>query len=71
MSMDPTYLIIAFFFGMIGMGYFMYGKKQNRPGPLIAGIILMVYPYIVTDPLQMILIGIGAMALPLIIGRFL
>jgi len=65
-----TYIIIAFLFGTIGMGYFMYGKKQNNPGALIAGVILMGYSYMVTDPLYMIIIGIGAMALPFLTARF-
>ena len=69
--MDPVYLGLAFFFGMIGMGYFMFGKKQGNPGALVAGIILMCYSYIVTEPIPMILIGIGAMGLPFLIAYFL
>ena len=69
--MDPLYLTLAFIFGIIGMGFFMFGKKQGNPGALVAGIILMGYSYIVTDPLQMVLIGIAAMCLPFFITYYL
>ena len=31
--------------GSVGMGLFVYGKKQRRGSHLVAGILLMVYPY--------------------------
>lgn len=70
-SISGTYLFLAFLFGTIGMGYFMFGKKQGNPGALVAGVILMGYSYVITDPLQMTIIGICAMALPWIISRLI
>lgn len=66
-----TYIMLAFFFGTIGMGYFIFGKKQNNPGALISGVILMGYSYVITDPVQLIVIGLFAMALPFLIARLL
>ncbi|RJG13280.1 hypothetical protein D3879_08455 [Pseudomonas cavernicola] len=51
-------------FGSIGLGYFIYGKKQDH---LIAGIALMGYSYFVTDLYWLLAIGIGLMALPRLI----
>jgi hypothetical protein len=31
--------------GAVGGGYFLYGKKQARPAPMICGVLLMAYPY--------------------------
>ncbi|QDU85262.1 hypothetical protein Pla163_23900 [Planctomycetes bacterium Pla163] len=35
--------------GSVGMGLFIYGKKNRRPYPLVGGIVLSVLPYAVTD----------------------
>ena len=51
-------------FGSVGLGFFVYGKKQQRMIPLVAGIGLMVFPYFVTDPILIVVIGIALMALP-------
>jgi hypothetical protein len=44
-------------FGSIGLGYFIYGKRQSAPLPLICGIALIVFPYFVSN--TWLLVGIG------------
>ena len=44
---SPGVLFGGLVFGVIGMGVFMYGKKQARMSPLAIGVALMVYPYFV------------------------
>jgi hypothetical protein len=57
MSLDPTWLFLSLIPGGIGFVLFVYGKKQERWPHLIAGLVLMVYPYFTqTTPL---LIGVG------------
>ena len=34
----------------IGGGLFMYGKKASRMIPLIAGLAMCLYPFVVTNP---------------------
>ena len=53
--------------GAFGVGYFIYGKKQQKLVPMIAGVLLCVYPYF-TDNLWLLL-GIGAalLAAPFVI----
>ncbi len=59
-----VYLFWGLVFGSVGLGYFMYGKKQRRPVPMLCGIALMVYPYVVSNLWPMIGIGVVLMAIP-------
>jgi choline-glycine betaine transporter len=63
--MDSTTSIMwGVLFGSIGMGYLIYGKKQQRGIALLSGVILCAFPYFVPNVYLMILIGIVVMALP-------
>jgi hypothetical protein len=48
MSFDPTFLFFDFIIGGVGLVLFIYGKKQQRLPQLVAGLLLMVYPYFVS-----------------------
>ncbi len=37
----------------VGLGFFLYGKKQARFPQLLTGLALMGLPYFVTTPLAM------------------
>ena len=56
-------------FSIIGLGYFTYGKKSKQLLMLICGIALMGYSYFVDGIVYIILIGVGLIALPFILGR--
>jgi hypothetical protein len=62
--MDGSTLLWGLLFGSIGLGYFVYGKKQGRFAALLSGAGLMVFPYFVSNAWLSILIGIALMALP-------
>ncbi len=51
-------LLWGLLFGSIGLGYFIYGKKQRAVVPLVCGLGLMIFPYFV--PNTMLLVGVGA-----------
>ncbi len=51
-------------FGAIGVGYFIYGRKQKRLVPFISGIALMVVPYFIDGAVAMVAICGAFMALP-------
>ena len=53
--------------GAIGMAYFVYGKRQARAVPMVAGIVLCVYPYFVDSLLWLSLIGVALVAAPFLI----
>ena len=62
-----TTLIFSILFGSIGMGYFVYGKKQQEALPLLAGIVLCIFPYFVSNVYIMVLAGIIIAVLPWVI----
>jgi hypothetical protein len=47
----------------IGVGLFIYGKRQNRVPHLIAGMVLLVLPFLVRGTLAMSGASAGAIAL--------
>jgi hypothetical protein len=57
-------LLWGLLFGAIGMGYFVYGKRQGRGIALVSGIALMAFPYFVSSGFLIVLIGIVLMAFP-------
>jgi hypothetical protein len=62
-----TTLIFSILFGSVGMGYFVYGKKQQAALPLLTGIVLCVFPYFVSNVYVMVLVGIILTVLPWVI----
>jgi len=62
--MNPTTLFLGMIFGSIGMGYFIYGRKQGSGIALICGVALFALPYLVSNIFFTILIGVGVMVLP-------
>ena len=57
-------LLWGVLFGSIGLGFFVYGKRQGAPVPLACGIALMVFPYFVSNNWVMVLVGAALMAVP-------
>ena len=49
-------------FGAIGLAAFIYGKKQKYWRPMVLGIALMGYPYLISGTLALYLIGIALTA---------
>jgi hypothetical protein len=64
---NPSILIWGVIFGSIGLGFFVYGKKQKAIIPLLSGIGLMVVPYFISNMYILILSGIVLVVLPYII----
>jgi hypothetical protein len=64
---DATSLVIGIFTGAIGVAYFVYGKRQARFVPLIAGMLLCVYPYFLASVPQMLAVGAALIAAPFLI----
>ncbi|HEU0229975.1 hypothetical protein AB7849_06065 [Rhodanobacter sp. 115] len=62
--MNASTLLWGMLFGSIGLGYFIYGKKQQAMVPLLSGVALMVFPYFVSGTAWLVIIGIALMAVP-------
>jgi hypothetical protein len=63
----PSQLFIGLIAGAIGVAYFVYGKKEGRFAPMISGIALCVYPYLVSSVLWLCVIGIVLIAAPFLL----
>ena len=57
-------LFVGILAGVIGLSYFIYGKKQERIGFLAAGVGLCIYPYLVDGLILQIFVGLGLAAVP-------
>jgi hypothetical protein len=57
LSFDPASLFLSLIVSGVGFVLFMYGKKQDRWPQLVAGLVLMVYPYFVGNAVPMLLVG--------------
>jgi len=59
-------LLWGLLFGSIGLGFFLYGKKQQAIVPLFCGLALMVFPYFyfVSNTFLLVAIGVALTALP-------
>jgi hypothetical protein len=62
--MTAAILLWSGLFGAIGLGYFMYGKKQAALVPLCCGLALMIFPYFISNTYLLALIGSAITALP-------
>ena len=62
--MSGSLLVWMVLFGSIGLGFFVYGKRQRAIVPLLAGIALMVVPYLVSNVLLLLVIGCVLVAVP-------
>ena len=67
--MDIWKWIAGFLFGVVGMAYFVYGKKQQAWMPLFCGLALMIYPYFVSNLIVMMGVGIALIVLPYFFRR--
>jgi len=61
---DTASLLWGLLFGSIGLGYFIYGKKQNHTVALLSGIGLMVFPYFIDNAWVLVAVGLVLMAVP-------
>jgi hypothetical protein len=57
-------LLWGLLFSSIGLGFFLYGKKQRAVVPLVCGLVLMIYPYFVPNVIAVVVIGVVLTAIP-------
>jgi len=62
--MSMSSLLWGLLFGSIGLGFFLYGKKQQVIVPLFCGLALMIFPYFVSNTFLLVAIGAALTALP-------
>ncbi|MFV7500244.1 amino acid transport protein [Acinetobacter pittii] len=57
--MNTTQLFLGVIFSSIGVGYFLYGKKQKMTVPFTVGLVLMIFPYFIES--NVLLSGSGTL----------
>jgi len=62
--MNTTLLLLGVFFGSVGLGYFLYGKKQRAVVPLVCGLALMVVPYFISSTALLVMVGAVLSGIP-------
>jgi hypothetical protein len=62
MHLETGTLFASLLWSSIGVGFFIFGKKQGSAGPLIGGIVLVALAYLITSVLWMSLAAIAVIA---------
>ena len=62
--MDVGVLLWGLLFSSIGLGFFLYGRKQRAVVPLVCGLALMIYPYFIPNVIALVAIGVALTAVP-------
>ncbi|MFH1983759.1 MAG: hypothetical protein ABIL58_18110 [Pseudomonadota bacterium] len=65
--MSTSVLMWGLLYGSIGLGLFIYGKKQGAMIPLLCGIGLMVLPYLITNVYILAISGAVLVIAPFVI----
>jgi hypothetical protein len=61
---DSATLLWGLLFGSVGIGYFIYGKRQSNTLVRYVGLALMLFPYFVADTVLLVLVGVALMFVP-------
>ena len=64
MNFDMSTILWGLLFGSIGFVFFTYGKKQKAIVPLICGLLLMIYPYFISNIVLVVVLGVVLMVIP-------
>lgn len=62
--METADIVLGLVFGCIGLGYFMYGRRQKHMVARYCGIAMALYPYLASTPWEMLAVGVVLMVVP-------
>jgi len=57
--LNANFLFASLFWGSVGFGYFIYGKKQSSWVAMVGGALMMVLSYFVSSALLMSVVCLG------------
>jgi predicted cobalt transporter CbtA len=57
MNLDPAWLVLSVITGAIGLGLFVYGKRESRWPHAVIGLLFMVYPYFTPSTSSLVIVG--------------
>jgi hypothetical protein len=67
--LDVNWLLASLVWGSIGVGFFVYGKKQQSIVPLIAGVLMVAISYFAETAITMTAYCIGLIAIVYLLYR--
>lgn len=59
--LDSKFLFASLLWGSVGVGYFIYGKKQQAAMPMIGGAVMVAISYLVGSWFWMSLLCVALM----------
>jgi hypothetical protein len=62
--LSTSLLLWGVLFSSVGLGFFIYGKRQKAVVPLFCGLALMVFPYFISNATLLVAIGVALIAIP-------
>ncbi len=54
--------------GSIGLGFVIYGRRQRAVMPLLCGLALIVFPYLVPNQILLVVVGVALITIPYFLG---
>lgn len=67
MSMDLTSMIIGTLAGALGVGYCIYGKRQQMYMPMVSGAALCALPFFIDNPWVLLGVCLAAAVAPFLV----
>ena len=61
-ALNAHYLVASLLWGSVGLGLFIYGKKQQSMVPLFGGLLIIGVSYFIDSALYMSLAAIALLA---------
>jgi hypothetical protein len=63
-AVDTSSLLWGLLFGSIGLGFFVYGRRQRTVVPLVCGAALIIFPYFVSNTILLVILGVALTTIP-------
>lgn len=65
--MNTASLYWGVLFSALGLGYFVYARKQRSVVPFVCGLALMVVPYFISSAPLLVAVGACLAAIPFVV----
>jgi len=62
--LSASLLLWGVLFGAVGLGFFVYGRKEQAIVPLVCGVALMAVPYFISNTILLLIVGVALVATP-------
>ena len=67
--MDSTYVFFLILVSIVGMGYVYSGRKRSNKVLVVSGVLMMIFPYMITNTTAVVIISIVLIFGPFFIKR--